>query len=1139
MKRTLATVSMGLLILAMASDTAWAQATAQMSGTVRDQSGAVLPGTEVTATQTETGASRATITNETGYYVLANLPLGPYKLEAALPGFRTFVQTGIVLQVNSNPTFNVVLQVGNVSEQIEVQANAALVETRSLSVGQVVETSQIMELPLNGRNAQELMLLGGGAVQAGPAGGGSFPGTGRLLISTAGALGTSMETTLDGIRHVDTYDGYPMLLPFPDALAEFKTEIGGTSAQQWKQAQASAVTKSGTNQFNGDLFEFVRNDLFNARNYFATKGSSLKRNQFGGTIGGPIIKNRLFFFAGYQGTTLRQDPSDIRQFVPTAAMLAGDFTAFTAPACNAGRQLALKAPFANNRVDPALFSPVALKVAARLPKTNNQCGEVTFGKKTVSDEKEVVSKMDYQVSNRHSLFGRFLFASFYQPSPFKFTPDIILNTGTTTNARSYAFTAGSTYLISSTTVNAFRLSFTRTVRKDVFDQYFDLTELGSKVYSGYLPKFSTISVSSGFTLAGGPPQPATQLYQLADDVSITRGTHQFGFGGRVAHARVVYRGAGFIPSFTFNGDAAGNGLADFLLGKPSALVQTAGHQIFTRMNYFSLYGQDTWQWKPRVAISAGLRWSPVLPQVDTQRPVPYVMNWDIDRYRQGLRSTVFVKAPPGLLFPGDPGFQQKWNGNPDKPMGNLWNAFWNDFSPRIGLAWDVRGDGHTSVRASYGLSYEDYPANTRLGTQSSMSPYGGLTRILAPEGGLDDPWRTFPGGNPHPLERSKSMLFPAGGDYMPEKADLTPTYTQSWNLSLQREVTAGTLVSANYIGTRIIHTQATMPLNLAIYVPGVGDSSGNCLLNGNTTPFKVNPGSACSTAANTQDRRQLSFLNPAFKDEIGRLGIRDNGGTQNYHGMLLSLTHRPTHGTNVNANYTWSHCIGDYTGRSNTGYGSSVDQSFLDPNNRRHDRGNCEIDQRHNFNLTGLAETPKFANRTLSLIGSGWRLSGIYRRTTAGNLSASNRASGITTVTLGDPGAAQISSGSSVDRCLCDLNNQRPNLVLPDAIYVDKSARPGTQWLNPAAFALPALGTLGNMGRATLRLPTAWQFDVALARVFRLREAQSVEFRAEAYNVLNSFRPGEINTTLTSTQFGKIRTALDPRILQFALKYVF
>src|SRR5206468_6169061 len=317
------------------------------------------------------------------------------------------------LQVNSNPTINLVLQVGQVSETVEVHANAAFVETRSLSVGQVMETARIVELPLNGRNVQELLLLNGGTVQTAPDGGMSFP-SGRLLLSSAGARGTAGELTLDGISHISPYDAYPLPLPFPDALSEFKTEIGGQSAQQSKGAQASAVTKSGTNEFHGDLFEFVRNDLFNATTYFAAvepttgqkKHSTLKRNQFGGAIGGPIMKNKLFFFGGYQGTTLRQDAKNLRSFVPTAAMLAGDFTAFASAACNTRGAVTLKTPFVNNRIDPKSFDPVAVKLAALLPKADDACGQVLYGQRNPIDDKQWVTKIDYQASPKHSVFGR-------------------------------------------------------------------------------------------------------------------------------------------------------------------------------------------------------------------------------------------------------------------------------------------------------------------------------------------------------------------------------------------------------------------------------------------------------------------------------------------------------------------------------------------------------------------------------------------------------------------------------------------------------------------------------------------------------------------------------------------------------------
>ena len=1146
-RKRLMNVLLSIVLGLAVCSSAWAQATAQITGAVQDQSGAVLPGVEVTATQTETGIARMTLTNETGHYVLSNLPLGPYKLEAALAGFRAFVQTGIVLNVNANPTINITLQVGQVSEQVEVQANAGLVETRNLSVGNVMETARILDLPLNGRNAQELLLLGGGTTQVAPSGGSVFPN--RLLISSAGRLGPSTDYTLDGIRHVDTYDGYPLPLPFPDALAEFKTEIGGITANQGQGAQVSAVTKSGTNEIHGDLFEFVRNDLFNARPYFAIKGNTLKRNQFGGTLGGAIVKNKLFFFGGYQGTTLRQDPADQRSFVPTQAMLAGDFTAFASPACNAGRQLTLRAPFANNRIDPSQFDPIALRLTAKLPKTTDPCGLVTYGSRQVQDQKETIVKVDYQANAKHSIFGRFMYLSNDQPSALTFTPDNILNAGTSNNSKVYSFTFGSTYLLSSTTVNAFRLAANRDKSFRPFPPFVDWTELGSKVYSGGYPGVLGINITSAFTISAAPVTYVGNLYQIADDVSMTRGKHQFGFGGRIAESRTPTTDQSLLaPTFNFGGAATGSALADFLTGKVNEFDQGTTALNSSRMNYLNLYAQDTWQAHPRLTASYGLRWAPIFPLMDYQRPVPMVSNFDINRFQQGLRSQVFVNAPPGFLYPGDPGFVQH-SDNGSKPQADLWNTYWKGLAPRVGLAWDVRGDGKTSVRASYGITYDEYVANYRLGTSSAQAPWGSFLRVLAPAGGLADPWAGIAGGNPFPFALTKDVRFGPGGDYLPANPNLTPTYTQSWTLSVQKEIVIGTVVSVSYLGTGVRHTQSTDMLNPGVYIPGNGDASGSCFLNGQQTYYKVTPGTPCSTIANTQARRTLSLQNPAFANEIGRMGIIVNGGTQNYNGMLLSVQRRLDRGVTVNANYTWSHCIGDYTGRSNSGYGSSAASTFQNPNNHRLDRANCESDQRNNFNLSALAEAPKFRNHVLNLVGSGWRLSGIYRIGTSGNIIAGNGATGARTVTLGTPTSSSRTT-SGVDICLCDVQNARPDLLLPNAVYLDKSGRPGTQYLNPAAFGTPALGTLGNLGRVTLAFPATTQFDASLSRVFKIRESHSIEIRAEAFSVLNNFRPGNmpannrnistiVDTNLNSPNFGKIRYALDPRIMQFAMKYVF
>src|SRR5437016_3917102 len=390
MKRISVCVFAWLLVCALTAATVWAQATtAQISGTVKDQTGAVLPGVEITASQTATGAKRTAVSNETGNYVLASLPLGPYMLEAALPGFKTYVQTGIVLQVDASPTINVVLQVGQVSDQVEVQANAALVETHSTGLGTVVDNQRVVELPLNGRNATELIFLSGMANIGGSGFLNSVRNYPTVMISVTGGVANWTTYNFDGTAHNDAYNSLNLPLPFPDALQEFKVESSALPAQYGVHASANVnvVTKSGTNELHGNAFEFVRNGIFNARDFFAPKRDTLKRNQFGGVVGGAIVKNKLFFFGGYQGTIQRSEPTQNIAYVPSTAMLHGDFTAFASPPCQPKPiPLAASQGFVNNRISPLLFSPAALKIEARLPQSSDPCGKVNFPLKTNQSE---------------------------------------------------------------------------------------------------------------------------------------------------------------------------------------------------------------------------------------------------------------------------------------------------------------------------------------------------------------------------------------------------------------------------------------------------------------------------------------------------------------------------------------------------------------------------------------------------------------------------------------------------------------------------------------------------------------------------------------------------------------------------------
>jgi hypothetical protein len=415
-------LALTLCTVVLISGMAFGQAVSQINGIVKDTSGAVVPGVEVTATQTDTGFKRTVMTDEAGYYVLTNLPLGPYRLEAGKAGFRTYVQTGIELQVGTAPEIAIAISVGELAEQVQVEANVSQVETQTLGIGAVVETQRILELPLNGRDPAQLITIAGAAVQ-----GAASPGfdmrTG-YRFAVAGGSDSGVQYNWDGANYINQFSGTSMLLPFPDALQEFKVSTSAQDAASVGQGAASvnAVTKSGTNAFHGDVFEFVRNYGMNARDFFAPTKDGLKRNQFGGTFGGPIKKDKLFFFMGYQGTTVRQTPIGIPEFVPTPAELQGDFTAWASPQCQNGQQLNLRGPFVGNKVNPNLFSKAALNIAAMLPAGSGPCGLVIQTIPVHENDHQAPVRLDYQLNDKQTLFGRFMIARQDAVVPYTWNP---------------------------------------------------------------------------------------------------------------------------------------------------------------------------------------------------------------------------------------------------------------------------------------------------------------------------------------------------------------------------------------------------------------------------------------------------------------------------------------------------------------------------------------------------------------------------------------------------------------------------------------------------------------------------------------------------------------------------------------------
>lgn len=1109
MKRQIwASVLAGLVFFAVSGTVVWAQSTAQVSGIVSDSSGAVLPGVEVTATQTATGLTRSVVTNETGSYVMPNLPIGPYRLEASLPGFRTYAQTGIALQIGANPIINIVLEVGQLSETVEVQANAALVETRHTGVGQTIDNIRITELPLGGRQLTELILALGAAI------GGGTQNTPRNyptdIISVGGGTNDGLTFMLDGGIHNDPYGNQSLPLPFPDAVQEFKVETSAVPAQYGFHAAGAVqvVTKSGTNEFHGSLFEFVRNRVFNAQNPFAREKNALKKNQFGGVAGGPIVNNKLFFFGGYQGTIERSEPLALVAYVPTPQMLAGDWTAFASAQCQGAGTLTLGAPFVGNRIDPRLYSPAATVLATKwLPVTNDPCGKTSFSRKRNLDEHLIVGKIDWQQTERHTMFGRYEVGYVDQPTDYD-GKNLISASEPDYYRHAKSFVLGDTYSISPTMVSSFRGTILRTVNdKALKRDLVSFPDLGVKqpFYPEGIAKQMRLTVTGQFEAdMSATGITNSTVYHFSDDLSLIRGNHQIGFGAMHIHNMMNYTASTqAVGSFNFNGQFTGNSLGDLMIGRANTFTQSRITNQYYRQNFVGVYLQDTWKANANFTVNAGLRWEPFLGPYDGASKGAF---YSRERFDQGIRSEIFPNAPPGIYFQGEGGI-------PD--TNSFISSSYKRFAPRLGLAWDPKGNGLMIVRAAYGIFF-DAPHLHQYGGRRDTAPKGAQIVVNSPT--FDDPWATHPGGNPFPIPLDKNSSFPLAGRYTVFPWDMKKPYINQWNLSIQKQFGANWLLAGNYIGSNVIHMLYRYEANPAVFVPGVGDANRNCFLNGVRVPYTVNAGAACSTTRNTNDRRVLNLANPALGRFYANVVRGDDGATRTYNAMLLQIQRRRANGITIQGNYTWSHGIDD-------GYNDVIQNSGGQIQERRRaNRGNSELDRRHNFGMSVVYDMPQFSNRTTRLLLSGWQISGITRILSGPYLT--------------------ISSG--VDTALTGTDDRRVHQVLPSPYAANQTTE---QWFNPAAFVRPANGTYGTMAGRNVTGPGSVRVDMGFTRKFRVRESQTLEFRAEMFNMPNHFNPPRPETNFNSQTFGKSIpvlggaplgfSAAQERIMQMALKYVF
>ena len=1107
-------------IAAVAVASAQAISVAQVQGTVVDATGAALPGVAVTMTQTATGLVRTTTSDVEGRYLFQALPVGPYRLEATLDGFRTYVQTGIVLQVNVNPTIPIRMEIGALTEAVTVESAAVQVETQSTGFGQVIDQQRIEELPLIDRDVTRLIMFTGAAVE-GRSTRTNYPGT--AFPALAGGNTGSVAFAVDGGTFNDPLNNGNLPLPFPDALQEFKVETSAVPAMYGYHSSGAvnAVTKAGSNQLAGTAFEYWRNDRFNAAPAFATidpatgkrTKADLNQHKIGGTLGGPILKDRLFYFGGYQGS-IQRSVSQTTATVPTAAMLQGDFTAIASAACRTQGALTLPAAlgFSGNRIDPARLNPIAVAVANRyLPVAQaDECGRVTYSRhqpSTNPTEHQVIGRVDLQLSSRQTMFVRVFNTHLEQPTGNADENVLELSvTGQSSNVLSAV--VGHT-LAARQWVSQLRVAANRNSQTIKVPSYFSWPDLAVRVDVASDPKYiGGLNVTGAFNIGSTASTQPYQTVQISQDLSWIpeNGAHQINFGGSWTDLRAyALNQLNRNGAFTFNGtQSQANGLAlvDFLVGRPATFVQAAPVPSNQRQTVFGLYVQDVWRLSTHWTVNTGLRWDPMFAH---RQPLDVAYYLSEEALINNIRSTRFVNAPAGTLFRGDPG-------------GPTSDGYWNDdlsnFSPRVGIVWDPNGDGRMALRSSYGLTnefpsfaFDQFGFARPLGGSITLSPTS--ANPIVP---FDDPWSIFPTGNPFP--QLVSDLSP-NAQWIPRllglsyKPDTRNPYIHQWNVAFERQLSRGWLASASYLGNRTIHLWTDRPANYSLPLA----ITGPCVIHGQTLdPCAANPGTGAPV--NIDARRLWNLLNPVAGPFYANVGILDDGGTAYYNGLVLSARGRWGGILNGTANYTWAKCVSD---PSTLAVGLAAFQ-YSQPNNRRADRGICPSHRNRVFNFTLLAGAPDFGGGIVRALARDWRFA------MTGRIQS----------------GTWFSALAGTDRALSSTPNQRAVQILGDPYAADRSA---DQWLNPAAFTLPALGTFSELGVNTLLGPKNTQLDLAVMRQIRLG-TRRIEVRAEVFNFLNITNLQNPINALNNQNFGKIRVgatgqAGDPRVAQFALRYEF
>ena len=1042
-----------------------ADPTGTISGTVLDSSGAAVPSAKVIATNTATGLNRETIAATDGGFVFPLVPVGPYTITVEAPGFRRFLQRNITIATDLSVTVAVTLQVGDVAETVTVEARANLVETRSGTLGQVVNQQKIVELPLNGRNAATLVLLSPGTADLGAAnarGSGDvthsadYPGA--QAITSNGSRSEGVNYFLDGASNQDPWTNVNNPFPNPDALEEFSVQTNNYSAEFGRASGAvvNIVTKSGTNQLHGSMFEFLRNGAMNARNFYAPVPDHLKRNQYGATAGGKIIKDRLFFFGSYQGTQLRNISTGNTAFVLTPAQRIGDFSSIT-------RQLVDPAngntPFAGNIIPTARIDPASAKLLQLIPVSNSPNGRILFDRPQVISENQYMGRVDYNLTN-HRLYGRYFFTKLDQ-DPISGAVNLVAS-GPGFKYSDQAVSLNYTFTPKPNLINNVLFSYNRNDTKRVSAAPYGLNTIGVNIGQPAVPEIS-LSVTSYFSIATGRQgefdRPA---YDFSDNAHWIHGIHEISFGGELLKIQTnvdnTFRQSG---DFRFRGTTySGNALSDFLIGRVDRFIQGGGDFRAQRGTLASLFVQDNIRLTRSFNLNIGLRWDPWIPFNEVYGRTPC--------YVPGAHSVRYPNAPTGYLLSGDPGC----------PDGGTTSRY-GQFAPRLGFAYTM-DKSRTVVRGGFGIFYQP-PFTEAFGTLTNSAPFSPQFTLFGVS--FDNPWT----GQTNPFPASYGPAIPgkdAKFDVPTAVVGLSPGWrpprVASWNVALERQVTRDVLARVAYAASKGTFLGYNLDLNPATYRPG-------------------------ATTGDTQARRP----NQTFQNIVEDV----SGGNSIYNSLQVTLEKRFSDGFNVSANYTFGKSIDQVSYLTDT-----CSTNVINPYNAGAYRAVSDFNVPHRFVMNYLWQlpSPKDSPVLKALVG-GWQTTGIL-----------NWQSGFPlTITSGE------------DDSLTGVGNDLADVVSKPSLTSGPLGQRITKWFTTQSFKTAAPGTFGNVGRNIMHGPGTFNVDFSIQRMFAIRDRAKVQFRAEFFNGLNHTLLNNPNTTVTSSTFGQITSARDPRIIQLALKFTF